>query len=82
LAATSVFGQRATLPVTLDGGEGKDTMFGGDGNDLMLGRNGDDFANSVGGGADVLTGYARSDTGLVDASDLRRSGMGPSSIRC
>ena len=69
LAATSVFGQRATLPVTLDGGEGKDTLFGGDGNDLMLGRNGDDFANSVGGGADVITGDAGSDTAFVDASD-------------
>ena len=69
LAATSVFGQRATLPVTLDGGEGQDTLFGGDGNDLMLGRNGDDFANSVGGGADVITGDAGSDTAFVDASD-------------
>ena len=69
LAATSVFGQRATLPVTLDGGEGQDTLFGGDGNDLLLGRNGDDFANSVGGGADVITGDAGSDTAFVDASD-------------
>src|SRR3954452_24450711 len=69
LAATSVFGQRATLPVTLDGGEGQDTMFGGDGSDLMLGRNGDDFVNSVGGGADVITGDAGSDTAFVDASD-------------
>ena len=58
LAATSVFGQPATLPVTLDGGEGKDTLFGGDGNDLLLGGNGDDFINSVGGGADVVTGDA------------------------
>ena len=69
LAATSVFGQRATLPVTLDGGDGNDTMFGGDANDLMLGGNGDDFTNSVGGGADVITGDAGSDTAFVDASD-------------
>jgi hypothetical protein len=69
LAATSIFGQRATLPVTLDGGDGNDTMFGGDGNDLMLGGNGDDFVNSVGGGADVVTGDAGSDTAFVDASD-------------
>ena len=69
LAATSVFGQRATLPVTLDGTDGNDTMFGGDANDLMLGGNGDDFTNSVGGGADVITGDAGSDTAFVDASD-------------
>ena len=69
LAATSVFGERATLPVTLDGTDGNDTMFGGDASDLMLGGNGDDFVNSVGGGADVITGDAGSDTAFVDASD-------------
>ena len=69
LAATSVFGQRATLPVTLDAGAGNDTMFGGDANDLMLGGDGNDFVNSVGGGADVMTGDAGTDTVFVDSSD-------------
>jgi Ca2+-binding RTX toxin-like protein len=61
LAALSTFGQRATLPVTFQGGEGNDTLFGGDANDLMLGGDGDDFANSVEGGADVITGDAGTD---------------------
>ena len=64
----SIFGQRARLPVTLQGGEGNDTLFVG-ANDLMLGGDGDDFANSVGGGADVITGDAGTDTVFVDASD-------------
>jgi hypothetical protein len=69
LAAMSVFGQKATLPVTLDAGAGNDTMFGGDANDLMLGGDGNDFVNSVGGGADVMTGDAGTDTVFVDSSD-------------
>ena len=69
LAAASVLGARASLPVTLDGGAGNDTMFGGDASDLMLGGDGDDFVNSVGGRADVITGDAGSDTAFVDFSD-------------
>jgi hypothetical protein len=69
LAATSVLGARASLPITLDGGQGSDTMLGGDAGDLMLGGDGDDIVNSVGGGADVITGDAGSDTAFVDFSD-------------
>jgi len=69
LAGMSVFGQKAFLPVTLEGNEGNDVLFGGEANDLMLGGNGNDFVNSVGGGADVITGDAGIDTAFVDASD-------------
>ena len=56
LAAMSVFGEPALLPVTLDGQDGNDTLFGGSADDLMLGGRGNDFINSVGGGADVVAG--------------------------
>src|SRR5690349_17654307 len=71
LAGFSVFGQPAFLPVTLDGGEGNDTLFGGNGNDLLLGGGGNaDFFNTVGGGADVISGGAGFlDKAFVDASD-------------
>jgi hypothetical protein len=69
LSGMSVLGQRASLPVTLDGNEGNDTMFGGDATDLMLGGDGDDFVNSVGGRADVITGDAGTDTAFADFSD-------------
>ena len=46
-------------------------MFGGNANDLLMGGTGDaDFINSVGGGADVVTGHdGAHDQSLVDASD-------------
>ncbi|WP_053226627.1 hypothetical protein [Solirubrobacter soli] len=57
LSGSSIFGSASFLPVTLDGGEGNDVLFGGGGNDLLLGGAGNaDFINSVGGGADVVSG--------------------------
>ena len=69
LAAMSLFGSKAFLPVTLDGGDGNDTMFGGDSNDVLLGGNGNDFANSVAGGADVVSGGPGTDQVFADFSD-------------
>ena len=71
LAAMSVFGQPAFLPVGLDGQDGNDTLFGGTANDLLIGGNGPaDFINSVGGGADVVVGGdGGSDQAFVDPSD-------------
>ena len=72
LAATSVFGSPALMPVTLDGGEGNDTLLGGQtAGDLLLGGNGNaDFINSVGGGSDVVSGGEGTlDQAFVDASD-------------
>jgi hemolysin type calcium-binding protein len=71
LAGFSVFGQPAFLPVTLDGGEGNDTLFGGNSSDLLLGGGGNaDFINTVGGGADVVSGGAGFlDKAFVDPSD-------------
>ena len=71
LAAMSVFGQPAFLPVGLDGQDGNDTLFGGTANDLLIGGNGPaDFINSVGGGADVVVGGdGGSDLAFVDPSD-------------
>jgi Ca2+-binding RTX toxin-like protein len=71
LAGMSVFGSPASLPVSLLGGEGNDTLFGGNGNDLLLGGGGNaDFFNTVGGGADVVSGGAGFlDKAFVDPSD-------------
>src|SRR3954451_2247561 len=72
LAAMSVFGSPALMAVTLDGGEGNDTLFGGQtAGDLLLGGNGNaDFINSVGGGSDVVSGGEGTlDQAFVDASD-------------
>jgi hypothetical protein len=69
LAAMSVFGQVASVPVSLEGEVGNDTLFGGNGNDLLLGGLGNDFMNSVGGGADVVAGLEGTDQAFVDASD-------------
>jgi hypothetical protein len=72
LAAFGVFGSPALMPVTLDGGEGNDTLFGGQtAGDLLLGGSGNaDFINSVAGGADVVSGGDGTlDQAFVDASD-------------
>jgi hypothetical protein len=72
LAAFGIFGSPALMPVTLDGGEGNDTLFGGQtGGDLLLGGNGNaDFINSVAGGADVVAGGdGFLDQAFVDSAD-------------
>jgi len=60
------------MAVTLDGGEGNDTLLGGQtAGDLLLGGNGNaDFINSVGGGSDVVSGgNGTLDQAFVDATD-------------
>jgi hypothetical protein len=49
-----------TIPTTLDGGNGNDTLVGGAGAETLLGGNGDD--NLVGGGAGTLSGDNGDDT--------------------
>ena len=59
-----------TVPVTISGDDGNDTLFGGNGNDSLLGGNGDDDIIgrrgndyiSGGAGNDYLRGYQGSDT--------------------
>ncbi|WP_448662920.1 beta strand repeat-containing protein [Sphingomonas sp. CJ20] len=52
--------------VTLDGGDGDDTIIGGDGNDTIIGGGGDDTIVG-GGGADTLTGGTGAN--LFDVTD-------------
>jgi Ca2+-binding RTX toxin-like protein len=50
-----------TLPATLDGGSGNDTLLGGGGNDTLLGGDGNDKLDGR-GGSDLFRGGAGTDT--------------------
>jgi RTX calcium-binding nonapeptide repeat (4 copies) len=49
-------GLAALTPLTLDGGDGNDTLLGGDGNDTLLGGKGDDFVDGNRGADQALPG--------------------------
>lgn len=59
-------GSPQTLNVTLDGGDGNDTIIGSNGNDALIGDTGDDtFIYTTGNGADIVDGGADNDELLV-----------------
>ncbi len=61
-------GLAALIALTLDGGDGNDTLTGGDGNDTLLGGAGNDTLNG-GDGNDTLTGGTGSDVHNGGAGD-------------
>jgi Ca2+-binding RTX toxin-like protein len=71
-------GLASLISLTLDGGDGNDTITGGDGNDLILGGNGNDLVNGGRGNDNVQLGSGN-DTFVWnpgDGSDTVEGGSG------
>jgi RTX calcium-binding nonapeptide repeat (4 copies) len=67
---------RAKVPLTLNGGDGSDTVIGGDGSDTLSGGNDDDYVQSVDGVKDgVSGGSGLHDVGFTDAKDTPATGF-------
>jgi len=75
-------GLASLISLTLDGGDGNDTITGGDGNDILIGGNGNDFING-GRGNDVAQLGAGDDTFVWnpgDGSDVVEGGDGTDTL--